>query len=113
MIPKEQATSDISLFAEYISQLNPDPHCKVGGCFGRGYLGFQAVPSKDGMKVQLLTCKCSRIGETEYTRLEKKIDQGLGFLHATSSAQFEALRKRTLFGGIEYIWRKIWKRSQF
>lgn len=107
-IPKEQAQFDIGVFQNYIAGLNPDPHCKVGGCFGRGYLGFQAVPSEDGMKVQLLTCRCSRPGKNPYELLKEQLDRGLGFVHATLKLEIEANRRRTFFGGIGFAFIWVW-----
>jgi hypothetical protein len=106
-IPKEQAAADISIFAEYISQLKPDPNCRVGGCFGRGYLGFQMLATKDGPRAQLLTCKCTKPGETEYVRLQKQLDQGLGFIHASLTGQLQAIQRRTFWGAFEYLYEKI------
>lgn len=103
-IPKEQALYEIGIFAEHISALNPDPHCKVGGCFGRGYLGFQILATKDGPKAQLLTCRCSKPGKSEYTRLKEQFDQGLGFILVRLAGEIEKNRRRTLIGGVEYLW---------
>lgn len=111
-IPKEQVTADIAIFQNLIAELNPDPHCRVGGCFGRGYLGFQVVPTKDGPRLQLLTCKCSRPGKNQYHLLKDQLDQGLGFLHSVQTAQLEALSRRTFFGGIEYLWGKVWRKKK-
>ena len=107
-IPKEQAQADIAVFEHYIAELHPDPHCKVGGCFGRGYLGFQVVPTKDGPRTQLLTCKCSRPGKAPYTLLKEQLDRGLGFVHATLKLEIEANRRRTFFGGLGFAFSWVW-----
>lgn len=118
-IPKEQALSDIGIFAEYIAQLKPDPHCRVAGCWGRGFLGLQVVPSKDGPKVQLLLCKCGTIGETEYTRLMAEIGRVRKDISRLEMADLhdhaiitETLKPRTFFGAFEYIWGTIWRKKK-
>ncbi len=98
-------------FAELISSFRTDPSCRV--CYGaKGYVGF--ATQADG-KITLQTC-CGKPGETEYVRLQKQIDQRAealaNFLDTSIRESEERLSKKTLIGGVQYLWRRVLEKKE-
>jgi hypothetical protein len=111
-IPKEQASADISIFENYIPSIKADKNCRH--CFGRGYTGFGAVPNGDHWLVKLTLCRCVTVGKTDYTLLKDQLDHNMGFIYEKLKEEMKRvegeLKRRTFFGGIEYLWGRIWKK---
>jgi len=96
-------------FSEIISGMRHDPNCRVcRGNINKGYIGF----SKDEVtkKFQIQTC-CGKPGETEYTRLQRRIDAtGVALSNQVEKllkAMEERLARKTLIGGLVYLWGKV------
>jgi len=102
----EKKQTLIERFAEEISSLKGNPKCST--CYGKFYTGIAELPN--GVKV-LQTCRCAKIGETEYIRLQSRIDAtGAALANQVEKSlkeMEERLSRRTLVGFVTYLWKWV------
>src|SRR5512140_3306149 len=68
--------------ADVISSIRPDPkyarNCHQSNCNGkRGYHAISCYITEDGKKHYQVEMCCGMVGESEYTRIRKTLEEGL------------------------------------
>ena len=102
-IPRSNPSADD--FADLISALrqkNPARNCPT--CHNKKYDGIVTLP--DGVR-KLNICHCSDIGETEYTRLQRRILSEFEQIKMSLVHQQETLFRNTFWGGLRWRWWKV------
>lgn len=99
---------------EILKKYTADPHCKA--CHGTGRIGINHIFDKQGGSFyQLALCYCLTPVESEYMRLEKrleKIEQALASLQRNMLIEHQTLLRHEFFGGIKLGWNLIRERWQ-
>ena len=109
---KFQVPLEANDVADILSGIIPNRSCNRAGCFGkRGYTGITVAvdPVTKHKKITINLC-CGAVGETEYTRLRRIVENGQREQRISSNT-LEILvarsKRYTLMGGMQYGWRRM------
>lgn len=74
---KQVPSPELEGIADYLAGIRPDKNCRTPGCFGmRGYSGFTTdIDVKTGHRKITVNLCCGKVGDTEYARILKKLEQ--------------------------------------
>lgn len=88
---------EVDILAHYVW----DSNCKT--CHGRGRLGINRIPSKEGGSFyQLQLCHCTKLEDSDWLKLEKKMMEQFRATQQADLEIFRSLYRHTFFGGLKY-----------
>jgi hypothetical protein len=94
---------------EMKSKITGEPRCGRAGCYGRGWTGYDIVPDKykEFPHIFLHICTCAKPFETEYSRLNKRIDELTQSTQKEMNEKFTELHQREFGWKVKNLWNKI------